>query len=134
MFFPISNKGLVLADIDPVGLIENLLTRNGVSSGAAFWVSSTAFALVVLGIALLSHYFAKNWLARALKRLAGRSRNQWDDLIVRQGVFSRAAHVVPALVFYAAAGLIDDPEWQSLIRRVSLGYMAVIGLLVLDAV
>jgi miniconductance mechanosensitive channel len=56
--------------------------------------------LLLLAACVLVYGVARMWLVRFLRKLVGRSRNEWDDALVRNEVFLRAVHVAPALVAY----------------------------------
>ncbi len=64
-----------------------------------------AIALGILAAgAWLLDWIASRFLHRAFARVAARTRSQWDDRIAERKVFSRLAHVVPALVVYLGIG------------------------------
>lgn len=85
----------------------------------------------------LAGLFAVSWLVlvlsrwtllRVIRKLARSSQATWDDALVEARVFSRLAHLVPALVVYYGIQLIPDvPESVDLlIQRVALALMVVV--------
>ncbi len=62
-------------------------------------------ALVVLSAAL-SYWLTRHLLVRFIHRLAERSRTDVDDLLVKYGVFSALAYLVPLSVLYYGAGFV----------------------------
>ena len=62
-------------------------------------------------------------------------RVAWDDALVEQRVFERLAHLAPAMVIDACAGLMfpDQPGLFELARRVVMAYMIFVGAIVIDA-
>ena len=64
------------------------------------------------------------WLVRFVRRLARRTRNDWDDALVRHEVFLRAAHVVPALVAYYGVRVTTLSDTVGLlVQRVAVAFL-----------
>lgn len=95
--------------------------------------------LVIL-VAVFADYIARKILEKVLKPIIHRTRAQWDNIALRKGLFRRAAHFAPALVFYLSAPLFDlgETAWgdtlSESIRRLSLIYLIFTGAMVGDAV
>jgi miniconductance mechanosensitive channel len=69
--------------------------------------------IVVLILARLSHYFTKYILSRILLRIVKKTKNEWDDILLRKKVFNGLAHLVPLFIIYSscffATPLLDRP-------------------------
>lgn len=75
------------------------------------WVVSSLGLITLVVIALLADILTKRQLVRMVHRLSSRTNQTWDDALADQGVFARAAQVVPALIFYFGLPLIQGlPE------------------------
>ncbi|MCY1722541.1 mechanosensitive ion channel [Prolixibacteraceae bacterium Z1-6] len=74
--------------------------------GAEFWVKPTsAFLTIVLiiFIAWLAHFITRHIFLKIVQRVAERTKTQWDDILVKNNVFKRLAHLVPAFILLYAA-------------------------------
>jgi len=109
-----------------------------VSSSMSWWedfVQSETAGLIltwaiVLGAAWLANFIAKRGILRVVHILVGKSKFQWDDLLVKHHVFNKLSHLAPAMVFYYAAEFLfleGQDEWASLIIRLSTIWMIVAG-------
>ena len=99
-----------------------------------FAQAGAGLAALVLAGALV-HVLIKRRLVGVLQRLAGRTGQQWDDIILEHGVFGRLAQAVPALiVYFGVAGLPGLGESLSeIVANVALAYVALAMTLALGA-
>jgi len=108
------------------------------SSAANWWEgfiqSETAERLLtwvaVFAAAWLAHFLTKRVLVRVVHLLIGRSKVQWDDVLVKHGVFSKLSHLAPALVLHNASSFLfaeEHPEWQDFVIRISTVWMILAG-------
>jgi miniconductance mechanosensitive channel len=88
-------------------------------------------ALAVILLAVLANWIAKRVLLEALQRFVRRTRTDWDDVLQEKRFFTRLSHIAPALVIYASAALF--PDYADFITNVAVAYMALVGLLAVDA-
>jgi miniconductance mechanosensitive channel len=93
-------------------------------------------ALVLLIVAGTAHFIAKHIIVRLVRTAARRTRTKWDDALVEAKVFSRIAHMVPALIVRATAPLVlsDYPEFASLVITGTFIYMVLAGIIVISAI
>ncbi|MDA0667347.1 MAG: mechanosensitive ion channel [Planctomycetota bacterium] len=69
-------------------------------------------------------------LVRVVHLLIHRSKVQWDDLLVKHGVFVRLSHLAPALVFYYASNVlfgVENLAWEAFVMRASTVWMILAG-------
>ncbi|MEJ2204261.1 MAG: mechanosensitive ion channel [Gemmatimonadota bacterium] len=100
-----------------------------------------ALAILVL-VAWVADVVARRFFLGLVRRIAARTRSTWDDRLVERKVFTRLAHVAPAVVAYygiatalgvtraqAAAG--TDPAYLGagfqLVQRVALAFIVLTG-------
>jgi miniconductance mechanosensitive channel len=88
-------------------------------------------ALAVLLLAAFANWIAKRVLLTALHRFVLRTRTDWDDILQEKRFFTRLSHIAPALVIYSSATLF--PQHADFITNVAVAYMALVGLLAVDA-
>ena len=115
--------------------LVNWLIGLGLGEGMAPVVARVIAVILMAGAAYLANLVAKQLLLRIIKNLVERTKTVWDDILLKRKVFNRLSHLAPALVIYAMAAFVGQgsPTVIATIQRVAMVYMAVVGLLVLDA-
>ena len=83
---------------------------------------------LLLGLAWLGYYIARNAFLRVLERLIRRSRSDLDDVLLGTGVLRRSAMLVPAAVLFYGAEVIPGPP--ELTRQIMVAVLGVLGLLI----
>jgi miniconductance mechanosensitive channel len=87
---------------------------------------------IVLGVtfvaAFVVHLIAHRVLVTVIRRIAKRTKTQWDDYLVEQKLFTRIAHLAPASVIYFSSKLYPD-AWQNPVQRVAMCYMIIVSML-----
>ena len=119
-------------------LIVDGLMRLGFGEGWALSVGKIVTfclaAAITVAAAYLANLIAKRLMLKAIRKLTKRTKTPWDDMLVQRGVFNRVSHLAPALVIYALAGFVgQSPAQVVTIQRAATVYMALVGLLALDA-
>ncbi len=89
-------------------------------------------AVVVLVVSYLMYLITSRIVLVSLKKLFKRTATQVDDIFVEQGAIQRLAYFVPLLVIYISADLF--PEYSDVIRRFLTALLAVVLILVINAV
>lgn len=84
--------------------------------------------VIVLAIAFAANFVTKKLILKAINRLIKTTRTQWDDVLMKNGVFTLMSHLVPAVIIYLFA-----PDFIIDMQLTAVIYMIVIGLLVLNA-
>lgn len=69
-------------------------------SGLPYIVHTLGGLAVLLLAALLLHWLVRRRLVGLLSLLAGRTSQQWDDVVLEHGLLDRLVQAVPALVVY----------------------------------
>ncbi|MEO1995397.1 MAG: mechanosensitive ion channel domain-containing protein [Planctomycetaceae bacterium] len=93
--------------------------------------------LIIIGgtliLAGLLHVIARLVIGVVVKYVVRRTTTTWDDILVDQKLFSRSAHLVPAVVVYLLAPLFISPslemDWEVGVRRCAAAYMTIVGML-----
>lgn len=122
-------------------MIENLLTKylellekTGISERFAQMVENFTVLLIIILFAFLADRLTRIVLIRVIGAVVKRSKNKYDDILLKRKVFSRIAHIAPALVINATVVfLIDAPELVAFIRIITKLYIIVITTLVADS-
>ncbi len=89
-------------------------------------LAMAAALVLLLAAALAADLIVKGQLINLVRRIARRTAQSWDDDLLASGVFSRLAHVVPALVIYYGIGLVPNVPagLVTVIGNVALAYLA----------
>ncbi len=102
--------------------------------GLAPWISRLVLLAGALLLAFVAYGLIRRLGVRAIHSLAGRTRTQWDDVLVERGVFHRLSHLVPALVLHLAAPVIFPEEGpREMLQRAMLAYMLLAGVFAASA-
>ncbi|MAE71370.1 MAG: mechanosensitive ion channel protein MscS [Gemmatimonadetes bacterium] len=93
-------------------LLSTKLLAFGLDPTPAGYVAEIATLSIVLLLALVADRIARRILIRGVQRVAVRTESQWDDILVRHGVFERLAHLAPLFVLrrFAGAGALLPEE------------------------
>lgn len=114
---------------------SELLSETGLSDGMKIFVENASVIVLTIILALLADFILKRIIISTIARLAKRSKNDWDDVFVKQRVFNRLAHLAPAIiVYYALQYIFDAQGLVTFLGNVTQAYMVIVVLLVIDAV
>ena len=92
-------------------------------------------ALGVILLAVLAYLVMRWVIVGAVLKLISKTESKRDDIFKRLKVFSRLSHLAPGLVIYSLGPAVFDsiPWLAELISKVSLVYIAVMVVLLVDA-
>lgn len=112
----------------------DLLSGTGLSDGLVVFIENATVIIITIGLAILADFLVKRTIIATIKRLAKRSKNDYDDIFVERKVFNRLAHLAPALIVYASLQYIfDAPNLVEFLKNLTQSYMVLVVLLVIDA-
>ncbi|MBW2418430.1 MAG: mechanosensitive ion channel family protein [Deltaproteobacteria bacterium] len=90
--------------------------------------------LLLLAACVLVYLVVRTWLVRFVRKLVGRSRNDWDDALVRNEVFLRVVHIAPALVAYYGVRVTTlGDTLGALVQRIAVAFLVVVTALAASA-
>ncbi len=116
--------------------VEDWVNHLGLDADDAVWMRMSIWIVLVGIIAILSDIFAKRIFLGIVKRVVLKSKTEWDDILLKRKVFTRLAHLAPAMVVYAFATLMFGEFSVHLVQIVKGGasiYMLIIIILVINA-
>lgn len=92
------------------------------------------FVLIIL-LSLIVFLLAKYFILKRLSAIISRTATQWDDVILKNKVFTRLARLASATVIYISISIpFADYDWLiAIINGLVLIYIIVIGILAIDA-
>jgi len=90
--------------------------------------------VVLLVLAVIANYLAKKFILKLVKHFASKSRNEWDDVLVKRKFFRRLSHFAPALVIYLMSSVFFENDTTILVtRRIAEIYMLFVAILTIDS-
>ncbi len=114
---------------------RELLTGASLSDRMVILIENITIILITIGLALLADFLVKRIIITTIHRIARKSKNDWDDIFVERKVFNRLAHLAPAIiVYYSLDYIFDAPGLVTFLGNLTQAYMAIVVLLVIDAV
>ncbi len=99
------------------------------------WLNPTFGIIVIIILALIADVIARKVLLQFLKRLAKKTKTNWDDVLLEKKVFNRLAHIIPALVIYYSIDfvLVDYLQILDFIKNTVHIYLVLMVLMAIDA-
>ena len=107
-----------------------------------FFSNDHALELVlILSFSLLSFVITRKYLLALIKKVASKTKNQWDDIILSKNVFFRLSYLMPAIILHVfsekvISSLISfDINFLEidLFKRMLTGYILLVVLFVIDS-
>ncbi len=83
---------------DYTELFSAFLVDHGVTADLALIVARVFSVTAVIILAWAANFIAKRFILQLVKSVITRSRFEWDDVMLKTGVFTRLSHIAPALV------------------------------------
>ena len=77
-----------------------MLTGWGLSDGSADFLKELISLGLILILAILGFFVTKFLILRAVHVLVRRTKNTWDDILAKKGVFVKLAYLAPAFIIY----------------------------------
>lgn len=114
----------------------NTWVKKSMAFGGNSKVVASLIAIAILCVlAFIAHLIARQLLLRLVKKLATRTKAQWDDALVKHHFFDRLAQIAPGLILYLTipTALEYAPELASFASKLAMLYMLLIGILAFDA-
>lgn len=111
------------------------LNNFGLVSQLTEFLRGVTILAIILVLAWVSNFLTKRIIVSSIKRYAKKSKNEYDDIFVEKGVFTRLSHIAPALVVYYLIHrvFINSPMAVGIIHSAIKVYATVIGILVADS-
>ena len=73
------------------------------------WSAKLVVVVTTAAVAWLAHFVTLRLTLAIIRKMAARTRTQWDDRLVERRVFDRLAWLVPAVIVYLAAPVFAEP-------------------------
>ncbi len=112
-----------------------LLSGTGMSDGMRIFIENATIIVVTILLALLADFIVKRVIISSIAALTKRTKNDWDDVFVKQKVFNRLAHLAPALIVYYSLQYIFEAENPvRFLGNLTQTYMILVLLMLIDSI
>ncbi len=103
--------------------------EKGVTEKVALAIENSLEILLVILLAVIADFVTKKILVGSIKTFIRKSKTHLDDVLIEHKVFTKLAHLAPALIIYFFIPFIfsKHPEVIPAIQRIALAYMILIG-------
>lgn len=88
--------------------------------------------VITIAAAGLFYFIAKKWMSVLLKRIVGRTKNTWDDILYDQGFFRKLAALIPPLAAYVVLTFIEW-EYKGIVRRFVDVWLIIVTLFIVNS-
>lgn len=103
----------------------------GLNERVAIYISNTITVITIILISAVVDFIIKRVVLAILEKYIKRSINRWDDILLENRVFERAAHMIPALIIYLFASAF--PAYKNLIQRIVFAWIIFIIILTFNS-
>ena len=93
--------------------VNDRLIEWGIISDAATEIDNLIVFILIILIAVGIDYVCRYFFLNMFKRLAEKTKNQWDDLIVERKIIHKLMHMIPAILVYVLLPLAFPPDEPS---------------------
>ena len=133
----LNNDLLKTTDMKPelLTLLKDWLAGLGLADNRAVLIASVIAFVALLVFSWIVYFVVNRIVIHFLKKLAQRTRTTWDNILFDQKVFSRLAHLIPAVIIHSGVTLAipDYPQAVKIIQMTTYLYMVIAGVLAIDA-
>lgn len=114
------------------GFFQHWLLHYGANEKISVYLAGILAIISIAFICIIADLITKKIILRILEEYIRRTSNKWDDILLKNKVFSRIARIVPVLVLYMLAPVFG--KYQPIIQRLIIGYIVFIIILVLNSI
>lgn len=90
---------------------------------------------VVFIISYTANFLTKKFISVIVSRIVRKTTFTWDDILLKNKVFHRFSHIVPALFIYYSSNVVlkGYPFWISAVKSMVFIYLIVMAMLIISA-
>ncbi len=111
---------------------KELFTERGLRPVYAKYLSVAIMVLILIILCTAIHLIFKKFLLKLLAKFIEKNNHKWVNIMLRNQVFKRLAHIIPAVVVYNFAPVFN--QYENIIKRITSTFIFLIIILLLDAV
>lgn len=105
---------------------------------SVFWAEILKLVIVISVVFIISYvanFLTKKFISVIVSRIVKKTTFTWDDILLKNKVFHRFSHVVPALIIYYSSNVVlkGYPDWISVVKSMVFIYIIVMAMLIISA-
>lgn len=117
--------------------VNSQLIKWGIINSSATELDNTIVLLFIIIATIGIDYLCRYIFLNMFKRLAKKTRNQWDDLIVERKIINKLMHIIPAILIYVLLPLAfpaeEAPKILSFLQMICKIYIIIVSLRFINA-
>jgi len=116
-------------------ILNNWITDQSVGIATADIVARGLLLAMILILSFIVYFIAKHFILKGIATIISKTATNWDDVILKKKVFSRIAHLAPAIVIYSLISIPFEGHYLliAIINGAALIYMIIMVMLAIDA-
>ncbi|MCB2207944.1 MAG: mechanosensitive ion channel family protein [Bacteroidetes bacterium] len=118
-----------------IDFFKKILLKAGLSENLTDNISQLTVFILLLLVAYLAYVITWRIVRRLLIPIMRRSKNQFDDLLVKHNFFKKVSYLVPALILYyfSESALLIFPDFIGIFNVIIEIFFVVIAILIVDS-
>lgn len=113
----------------------SLLSDTGASASLAKWMGEFSMLLLLIFVSYLGYVITWRLIRAILIPLMQKSKNQFDDLLIKHKFFRKLSYLVPALMlYYFTDDIITIPVLITVIRKILEFFFVLISILIVNSI
>ena len=116
-------------------ILTDWITAQGFALSTSDIFARAFLLILIICLSVAAYLLAKHFILKGIASIISRTTTTWDDVILKNKVFNRIAHLAPAIVIYATAS-IPFEGYDGLIKFINglaLIYIIIMVILAIDA-
>lgn len=116
---------------DSTSLIHRLIERTHINELSGI-EGNIVEIVITIAVASLIYFAARTWISPLIKKLVGKTKSNWDDILYEQGFFRKLSSLIPPIAAYIILSFISW-KYAYLLRRVVDIWLVITSLFILMA-
>lgn len=114
----------------------NIYTNLGMSEAKAIEYANYSEFLIALALAVLFFYLVRFVLRSVIVRTIHKTKNTWDDQILKHRILHKASYLAPGLIMSVSVGhILKDIDWLLNLSHLALDiYFAVVFAIIVNSI
>ncbi|HDO27875.1 MAG TPA: mechanosensitive ion channel [Bacteroidetes bacterium] len=113
----------------------SMLTHAGISETLAKWTGEFSMLLILILVSYLGYVITWRIMRAIVIPLIQKSKNQFDDLLIKHKFFRKLSYLVPALMlYYFIEDTITIPILITVIRKILELFFVLISILIINSI